>query len=146
MSKYALASLSGVVVSYASQYFTFSFENVKVINIEDPLRKKILVSTESNDDDSEAIEYVSEGRNKPTIVTITVECKSAKMGEIGISFRNNRERYDTAGTLEILELDGSLFTFNSAVLNADPVARSVDSTNDTITYDLVFNCKPVISE
>jgi hypothetical protein len=144
MANYGLPSLSGIVITYSNKYYSFSFENAKILNIEDPLKKSVLISTEDNDDDSVAIVYTSEGKNKPTIITFTIECKSKKMGEIAASYRDNKEKSDTDGTLEIVDFDGGVFTFNFAVLTADPVLRSIDSSNDVISYELIFHSKPVV--
>jgi len=144
MADYGLPSLSGVVITYSNQYYNFSFANAKILNIEDPMRKSILLSTEANDDDSPPIVFTSEGKNKPTIITISIECKSKKMGEIGISYMENKEKNDTDGTLEIVDFDGSVFTFNFAVLVANPVLRNIDSSSDVVSYDLIFHSKPLV--
>lgn len=143
MANYGLPSLSGVVITYYNKYYNFSFENAKILNIEDPMKKSILISTEDNDDDSVAIVYTSEGKNKPTIITISIDCKSKKMGEIGRSYTENKEKNDTDGTLEIVDFDGSVLTFNFAVLTGNPVFRNIDASSDIVTYDMIFHSKGV---
>lgn len=146
MADYALPSLSGVIITYSNKYFTFSFEDVQKLNIDFPIEKITLCPTNRTDYDGATIEVVSAGKNKPTVITFTVECKNKKVGEIGLSFMENIANYDTAGTLEILEVDGSLFTCNSAVLCKNPVFnRDMTSTDDVISYDFVFNTDTPIS-
>lgn len=144
MANYGLPSLSGVVITYSNKYYSFSFENAKILNIEDPRKKSIYISTEDNDDDSVGIVYTSEGKNKPTIITISIECKSKKMGEIGVSYTENEHKNDSDGTLEIVDFDGGVFTYNFAVLVANPVFRNIDSSSDVVSYELIFHSKPIV--
>jgi hypothetical protein len=135
MTYFTFGTIAGDIVRYSNDYYDAYFDNVKNVTVSGLIKKNIQTGS-----DGYVAEYISSGMNSPATVTITVECYPSKIGEIAKSFIDTQFKYDTGGTLDIIEPSGALWTFYDAVLQQCPFEKSVESTAETASYELIFQC------
>lgn len=135
MSYFSLDCTAGSIVRYSNDYYDFYFDSIEIENITvaDLVKKNIQTSK-----DGGAREYVESGLFAPCTITLTITCNGQKMGEIGRSHLETSYKYDTKGTLEIVEGTGAYWTFENAILNTNPLEKSLDSTATSASYTLIM--------
>lgn len=127
------ACFSGGIARYSNDYFSgFSFE-IKSVGVTDLKQKNIQTG-----EDKSTREYISVGLNMPCTITLTVQCYTQKMGELAKSYMDSINKYDTGGTLELIDINGTSWIFIKSILSRNPLEKTVDVTDDVANYELIF--------
>lgn len=127
-----LASFAGGVARYSNKYFSGFAIQIVTLGIADLKQKNIQTG-----EDGITREY-STGINMPCTLTLTVECYTQKMGELAKVHIDNINKYDTGGTLELIDVNGTSWKFPKSVLQRNPLEKTVNITDEKASYELIF--------
>lgn len=140
MTYFSFSCLAGGVARYSNDYYDFN-EHLVEGGVSGLIQKGLQAGAEG-----EAREYIKSGYNRPCTVTIKIECATQKMGEIAKAYHENQYKYDTKGTLDIVEDTGLTWTFENAVLTMSPFEKTITITDEISSYNLVFECSQPTGE
>ena len=128
-----LACFPGGIVRYSNNYFSGFSIGIKTISVENLKQKNIQTG-----EDKRTREYISAGLNMPCTITLTVQCYTQKMGELAKSYMDSINKYDTGGTLELIDTNGTSWIFIDSILSKNPLEKTLDVTDDVANYELIF--------
>lgn len=120
---------------------SISLVNVENVGIEDPFR----INGQYSAQEGIVIPYVT-GVNAPLVFSITLNCPSQQIAEIGCAFDDIKRELpsdlkNVIGTLEIVNPNGDMTTYSDAILTTNPIHRTFDATSQNPTYVLTIESR-----
>ena len=133
---YAFSSFFGYTVRFSNDYISITLSNVANCDIQDPYTMDV----QRNWKEGITIPYAT-GINSSVILALTVECPSLQIAELGWEFERWREEeiMDVIGTVEVVLPDGNVVTYNDAILQKNPISRSISYSAENPSYNINFS-------